>query len=736
MKRALGVLLGLLLLSSCYCRVENQPNSAENQPQQDERVVDLESAKNDIDIEISFDDADDEKAPVKSKSSDGEDDTVESDQAEASPTSPSEPPKASASKPAAKIVHISKTAVIARGRPVLPTSLKLGLDRVTAQRLAVTKAIEAEMATLISKPDLLTKLDDVVLDKIKEELTSKASDLLPPEVKEKLMKAGKSTEMLKTTLSHLNKDSLRHLVLEHAQAGLTGLIKKKVMSNPQVTKLFNSRLGQHAKKHLSVHSSKYTQVKIIKSKLQWVSSRSSHKKLDTKGLLQSAKGQAGDMVVSCLNKHVFTNEKVVRVLEQPMVKDIAAQLGVDLGKWTAGGMTKAHFKNDIIKAQSQLLKIKAMKKEDIKKAVINKSQDVALGQLNKQIMKSQKAQKILNNSKVKKVGSLIGLDTSKVASGQLTKEDIATVHKKIKGHIDNVKNIKKELNAIKADPTKAVKHVFKAAKYITKNNPKAQAFLRQLEEFNNPNMKFCWKKSYGRGAGTVPQRCRSGKQKQAGLCYHHCRGGFSGVGPVCWKQCPGGFRNHGLTCYKSWRKWHFKKTYGRGAGSVPTECNNGKENKAGLCYHHCRGGFYGVGPVCWQHCQGETPYNCGAACGSSTMACARRVYDMVKGVLLMIKKLKTLSAGVGGSSAIKSSAKAALTAGVKMAKEFTKKHLNKETFVKFMKSKTQGKNSDDSLSKLYDESTKFDTNTAVENLKGVDPTGIAEAVVAFLHSKC
>ena len=52
----------------------------------------------------------------------------------------------------------------------------------------------------------------------------------------------------------------------------------------------------------------------------------------------------------------------------------------------------------------------------------------------------------------------------------------------------------------------------------------------------------CTKPSYGRGAGTVPKNCPSGKVNQAGLCYVPCPAGFNGVGPVCWaNQCPSVF---------------------------------------------------------------------------------------------------------------------------------------------------------------------------------------------------
>lgn len=43
------------------------------------------------------------------------------------------------------------------------------------------------------------------------------------------------------------------------------------------------------------------------------------------------------------------------------------------------------------------------------------------------------------------------------------------------------------------------------------------------------------------------------------------------------------------------------KTYGRGVGTIPSECP-GREKDGLLCYPHCAAGYDGVGPVCWQMC--------------------------------------------------------------------------------------------------------------------------------------
>jgi hypothetical protein len=149
------------------------------------------------------------------------------------------------------------------------------------------------------------------------------------------------------------------------------------------------------------------------------------------------------------------------------------------------------------------------------------------------------------------------------------------------------------------------------------------------------------KPSYGRGAGSIPTRCDSGEENDAGLCYPTCSSGYDGVGPVCWQRCPSGYQDDGVFCRRDGRiiasnnsacPWHdvcglfnrcstcpagyhndgctcrrdphifAKSTYGRGVGEIPDRCSTGQEYDAGLCYPSCNSGYDGVGPVCWGSC--------------------------------------------------------------------------------------------------------------------------------------
>ncbi|MCZ4291275.1 hypothetical protein O4H62_20580 [Hoeflea alexandrii] len=47
----------------------------------------------------------------------------------------------------------------------------------------------------------------------------------------------------------------------------------------------------------------------------------------------------------------------------------------------------------------------------------------------------------------------------------------------------------------------------------------------------------CQKVTYDRGVGNL-MSCSGGKERDAGLCYDKCEAGYTGVGPVCWNSCP------------------------------------------------------------------------------------------------------------------------------------------------------------------------------------------------------
>ncbi len=194
---------------------------------------------------------------------------------------------------------------------------------------------------------------------------------------------------------------------------------------------------------------------------------------------------------------------------------------------------------------------------------------------------------------------------------------------------------------------------------------------------------YCWRQSYGRGAGKAVHSCASDEDKDGALCYPACKSGHYGVGPVCWQHCPDRHTDLGVSCAKpkpygrgaghetrhncehkehtSCSKylalWYpdckdgfhhegccicspscpdgmrddgefcAKGSYGRGAGK-PMRCGADEQEDAALCYTPCRSQFHGVGPVCWQDCpEGRT--NCGAGCTLGKTSCVTDTANMI-----------------------------------------------------------------------------------------------------------
>jgi hypothetical protein len=57
-----------------------------------------------------------------------------------------------------------------------------------------------------------------------------------------------------------------------------------------------------------------------------------------------------------------------------------------------------------------------------------------------------------------------------------------------------------------------------------------------------------WKKKYYRGAGRWPHTCSSGYEKDGDLCYPKCSSGYYGVANYCWEECADGFIDDPATC--------------------------------------------------------------------------------------------------------------------------------------------------------------------------------------------
>ena len=79
----------------------------------------------------------------------------------------------------------------------------------------------------------------------------------------------------------------------------------------------------------------------------------------------------------------------------------------------------------------------------------------------------------------------------------------------------------------------------------------------QMQEDHEKFQTFCWKDSYGRGFGSIPDDC--GHRDKIGLlCYEKCPSGYKRWGFDCHQVCPKGWRDDGLFCRLA--------EYGRGVG--------------------------------------------------------------------------------------------------------------------------------------------------------------------------
>jgi len=161
-----------------------------------------------------------------------------------------------------------------------------------------------------------------------------------------------------------------------------------------------------------------------------------------------------------------------------------------------------------------------------------------------------------------------------------------------------------------------------------------ECITRELFRIYEP---FCYRRSYGRGAGYPLNACPTNAPDKNGLlCYPKCRDGYVGVGPVCWQDCSP-LKTVGIFCVGSnnladlkisYDRIFVRKSYGRGAGS-PMVCSSQYEKSGALCYDYCDKRYYGVGPVCWQYCPSSQPISCfGFGCSITSADCTTIIIDM------------------------------------------------------------------------------------------------------------
>jgi hypothetical protein len=293
---------------------------------------------------------------------------------------------------------------------------------------------------------------------------------------------------------------------------------------------------------------------------------------------------------------------------------------------------------------------------------------------------------------------------------------------------------------------------------------------------------FCWKNSYGRGVGTIPTACLSGKQYDAGLCYNPCNSGYRGAGPLCWQTCPAGYVDTGALChinqaltanvgwecgYSSWGVcWWWRSTcpsgytnaglfcalntppvpagwsgltgldiikgsYGRGVGTVPTDCG-AKQYDAGLCYNACNGSYSSVGPVCWGQCP-TGMVACGAGCAKDQTTCAMVTGNQVFSTVMLAVNVATFGSS-GGATAVANSVEEATRAAKMIA--------DAKRSIEALKATESFKRLSDTAQgallakRFYDLNEAQTTEQALRVMAGFDPTGVSGVVAAYAYGKC
>jgi hypothetical protein len=188
-------------------------------------------------------------------------------------------------------------------------------------------------------------------------------------------------------------------------------------------------------------------------------------------------------------------------------------------------------------------------------------------------------------------------------------------------------------------------------------SPAMECIISELFRIYEP---FCYRRSYGRGAGYPLNACPANAPDKSGLlCYPECRDGYIGVGPVCWQDC-GKMKTVGIFCIdsnavessyddddksniakapcsscpnnvtdskSSYQHIFIRKSYGRGFGS-PMVCSSQYEQNGALCYNYCDKRYFGVGPVCWQYCPSSQPTSCTVGCSITSSDCTIIIIEM------------------------------------------------------------------------------------------------------------
>lgn len=159
-------------------------------------------------------------------------------------------------------------------------------------------------------------------------------------------------------------------------------------------------------------------------------------------------------------------------------------------------------------------------------------------------------------------------------------------------------------------------------------------FLCALSVFALPSLAidFCWKDSYDRGAGKVPETCQPTQDKIGLLCYTKCPEGTARFAFDCQSVCPSTFSDQGLYCRLSEYTriaytMQFSDGFNTKAALKRCELDHGVGNceKVGAIYYpKCKSGFSAFGCCICR----PNPPNCASynlLQGPDSLTCAKKI---------------------------------------------------------------------------------------------------------------
>ena len=124
---------------------------------------------------------------------------------------------------------------------------------------------------------------------------------------------------------------------------------------------------------------------------------------------------------------------------------------------------------------------------------------------------------------------------------------------------------------------------------------------------NQAEAMFCWKDSFGRGVGTIPNTCPGNKRSFGAFCYSKCnsfndaQSSWTEVGADCHQSCNDGDTNAGLLCTMKTSNWKRSRESTKRTKCLTCSCRDDEQSCDGKCYTPCHR-FWSGSEQEWPQC--------------------------------------------------------------------------------------------------------------------------------------